>query len=577
MADRKASAFTEDVAAFTDYLAFFTVAETVNFRDTIGDILNLQNARTVTITNHTIDGDDNTIVDINETQMNVSVGAATTVLTSNGVGSAPSYAAPAGGEFTAAWTADHNQSGSAFGFRDALFVDPTVTTKKLQVDLSGMTASVIGVLAGVFTTAKTLTLPDATDTLMGKATIDIFTNKSYDLGGTGNVLTGTKAEFDTALSDDDFAYIGQANVFTQDQEIEITGAIPLLTFDRPEVLADNTTIARIHFRGFDDASASEVYAQIRVEVASDAAANPEGCLDLRVDEAGTLTTYITLNDLGGADIDLHKPVNFNSQNVSNMGTLNTHTIPSGTSTFALFSDNLSVFAATTSAELAGVISDETGSGLLVFGTSPTLITPALGTPASGVMTNMTGLVNAGVDAGAAIALSKLAAITFTDAVLCTLEVPEGIVAFPDIITLATAGAKISGMVLPDGASTSTINFKCRVPRNLASTPAMKIRLRIMTLAADTAHAVRLTVSTAGHAVNENVDVALTTETEITAEMPDAIETMNEAVIEVDLTTDWAADDTVIGQLKRDPTDAVDDYAGNILVVGVELLVDRTVT
>lgn len=54
-------------------------------------------------------------------------------------------------------------------------------------------------------------------------------------------------------------------------------------------------------------------------------------------------------------------------------------------------DNLSVFAATTSAQLAGVISDETGSGALVFATSPTLVTPALGTPASGIMTNVTGL------------------------------------------------------------------------------------------------------------------------------------------------------------------------------------------
>lgn len=37
-------------------------------------------------------------------------------------------------------------------------------------------------------------------------------------------------------------------------------------------------------------------------------------------------------------------------------------------------DKLSVFAATTSAELAGVISDETGSGSLVFGTSPAITT-----------------------------------------------------------------------------------------------------------------------------------------------------------------------------------------------------------
>lgn len=39
---------------------------------------------------------------------------------------------------------------------------------------------------------------------------------------------------------------------------------------------------------------------------------------------------------------------------------------------------LSAFAATTSAELASVISDETGSGSLVFANTPTLITPVLG-------------------------------------------------------------------------------------------------------------------------------------------------------------------------------------------------------
>ncbi len=44
-----------------------------------------------------------------------------------------------------------------------------------------------------------------------------------------------------------------------------------------------------------------------------------------------------------------------------------------------------------SANLAATVTDETGSGALVFATSPTLVTPALGTPASGVMTNVTGL------------------------------------------------------------------------------------------------------------------------------------------------------------------------------------------
>ena len=58
-----------------------------------------------------------------------------------------------------------------------------------------------------------------------------------------------------------------------------------------------------------------------------------------------------------------------------------------------FSDaNVAAFAATpSSANLAAAVSDETGSGSLVFATSPTLVTPILGTPTSGTLTNATGL------------------------------------------------------------------------------------------------------------------------------------------------------------------------------------------
>lgn len=47
---------------------------------------------------------------------------------------------------------------------------------------------------------------------------------------------------------------------------------------------------------------------------------------------------------------------------------------------ALTSGTLGQFASTTSAQLAGIMSDETGSGALVFGTSPTLTTPTLTRP-----------------------------------------------------------------------------------------------------------------------------------------------------------------------------------------------------
>jgi hypothetical protein len=62
--------------------------------------------------------------------------------------------------------------------------------------------------------------------------------------------------------------------------------------------------------------------------------------------------------------------------VATATSINGTTIPS-TKTLVVTTDKLSVHAATTSAELAGVISDETGSGALVFGTSPTLTTPVI--------------------------------------------------------------------------------------------------------------------------------------------------------------------------------------------------------
>jgi len=58
-------------------------------------------------------------------------------------------------------------------------------------------------------------------------------------------------------------------------------------------------------------------------------------------------------------------------------------------TLATTSNKLSAFAATTSAELASIISDETGTGSLVFATSPTLITPTLGVASATTINKVT--------------------------------------------------------------------------------------------------------------------------------------------------------------------------------------------
>lgn len=72
-----------------------------------------------------------------------------------------------------------------------------------------------------------------------------------------------------------------------------------------------------------------------------------------------------------------------------LGALTSITPGTGVSTF---------LTTPSSANLAAAITDETGTGALVFANSPTLISPVLGTPASGVATNLTGTA-AGLTAG----------------------------------------------------------------------------------------------------------------------------------------------------------------------------------
>ena len=65
------------------------------------------------------------------------------------------------------------------------------------------------------TTDRTVSLPNATDTLIGKATTDTLTNKSFDLGGTGNSLTGTLSEFNSALQSASFATIDNSETYNK--------------------------------------------------------------------------------------------------------------------------------------------------------------------------------------------------------------------------------------------------------------------------------------------------------------------------------------------------------------------------
>ena len=74
------------------------------------------------------------------------------------------------------------------------------------------------------------------------------------------------------------------------------------------------------------------------------------------------------------------------------GTLtNTTGLPISTGVSGLGSGVATFLATPSSANLAAAVTNETGSGNLVFATSPTLVTPDLGTPSAAILTSATGL------------------------------------------------------------------------------------------------------------------------------------------------------------------------------------------
>jgi len=305
-------------------------------------------------------------------------------------------------------------------------------TKELRFEVDGNTTGIIGVIATIFTTAKTITIPNATDTLMGKATVDVITNKSYDLGGTGNVLTGSTTEFNTALQSDSFFFVSQniSNMATSTSaqfDAANSDGTFVLNADNISALAAstvaqyNTSLTGDSFMTFGSTNIVTGAIQItagtmRVPLSATPTMAVDGdfAIDITVtDFSHGILKYFDGEELGVVSMPIAQfTTPTDGFHVAYNATNDEFELVAGGAGDALTSGTLAQFAATTSAELAGVISDETGSGLLVFGTSPTIVTPTIAsfTNATHDHSNAAGggnLTNSALTSGAFAAITGI--------------------------------------------------------------------------------------------------------------------------------------------------------------------------
>ena len=324
------------------------------------------------------------------------------------------------------------------------------------------------------TADRTITFPDATGTVVFKDTTDTLTNKSISL--TTNTITGTKAEFNSAMSDADFASLAGSETLTNktinlssntlsgttaefntalsdDNFVTLTGSETLTnkTLTSPTLTtpalgtpssATLTNATGLPVSGIVD-STSEALGVGSIELghASDTtiARSGAGVVTIEGAEVTTNTGTQTLTNKTLTSPTLTTP----ALGTPSSGTLTNATgLPVATGISGLGNGVATFLATPSSANLAAAVTDETGTGALVFANTPTLVTP-----------------NIGAATGTSLVLSGDLTVNGTTTTINSTEitVDDKNLVLGSVATPTDAGADGGGITLK-GATDKTINW-----------------------------------------------------------------------------------------------------------------------
>lgn len=130
---------------------------------------------------------------------------------------------------------------------------------------------------------------------------------------------------------------------------------------------------------------------------------------------------------------------------------------------ATSANNLSFFAATTSLQLKGVISDETGSGALAFADTPTLVTPVLGVATATSINKVTLTAPASgstltIINGKTLTVNNSIALTGTDSTVMTFPTTTATIARTDSAQTFTGVQTFSSAPIHSTATAGRIPY-----------------------------------------------------------------------------------------------------------------------